>query len=134
MLVCACLCVSLLACDCVDMCAQKLTKRYMLVTHVNVMHACVHHASMHLGYSLHAQRAPKVCGGNPPCHPVRFMTPSWRAAAAPPAPSGLLSTPLTLAMWPPPPTSRPGGMFMPKDANNVSKGFAFIEFSHPMVR
>jgi hypothetical protein len=27
-----------------------------------------------------------------------------------------------------------GGVFMPKDEANVSKGYAFIEFSHPMVR
>ncbi|KIZ03095.1 Eukaryotic translation initiation factor 3 subunit B [Monoraphidium neglectum] len=27
---------------------------------------------------------------------------------------------------------RDGGVYMPKDANKVSKGYAFIEFSHPM--
>jgi hypothetical protein len=27
-----------------------------------------------------------------------------------------------------------GGIFMPKDANNMSKGFAFVEFFSPQVR
>lgn len=26
-----------------------------------------------------------------------------------------------------------GGIFMPKDANNMSKGFAFVEFFTPQV-